>query len=97
MSNIGIFATPDSEEALQKYMTLFSVASELFAADLGYTNYKDILTQGEQYVTKLLTDNGLERDVTIVLVTVAGMRWNLLDKQNDNEPTRDTESNSSTD
>ena len=90
--NIGLFATPDSEEALQKYMTNFSHSKDLLAADLGYDNYKDILRLGQLFVHDLLDANGLEPLHTVVLVTVAGMRHNLLDKQNDNEPTRNTES-----
>ena len=84
MANIGIFATPDSAEALQKYMDLFCTDDERKAADLGYQNYTDILMKGQEFVVELLAANGLDLGVTIVLVTIAGMRWNMLDAQEDN-------------
>ena len=95
--NIELFATPDNEEALQKYMTAFSNSKDLYAAELGYAHYKDILRLGQLYVHDLLNKSGLKPNHTLVLVTVAGMRHNLLDKDYDNEPTRDTEQPSSTD
>ena len=89
MSNIGLFATPENDEALRNYMNLFCVDDEKKAAKLGYNNYDIAITKGQVPVTQLLEENNLiAAEVMIVFMTIAGMRWNLIDKENTDESAR---------
>lgn len=91
MANIALFDTPDSDDALQQYIKHFQTPAELKAAEVGYNNYELILKGGQLKVENLLLKHGIDREQIMLVVTVAGLRWNLLDKQNDNDPTRNTE------
>lgn len=89
MSNIGLFATPENDKALRDYMDLFCVDDEKKAAHLGYNNYDMAITKGQVPVTALLEENNLiAAEVMIVFMTIAGMRWNLLDKESTDESAR---------
>jgi len=75
MQNIGFYATPESEEALQKYISLFSVEAE--AAQLGHKYWRSIITQDWVYCQNLMKDNNIPASDATVMVTIAGMTWNL--------------------
>ena len=75
---VPIFATPESPEALNKYVDLFKIDDEISAAKLGYSLFKDH-TELQVQLDKL--EEEIKPSSELIAYTVAGMRWNLFCKE----------------